>query len=132
VLAPYFDDANASFFFLLLLYNSTLIFRPFIVDLFNFGISASASHLIVTDPWLLPFIDTTDTDMMESSFMSLTLCNMCFLMSSLLVFTGRFPMKSFTFDVSCGEQGHKYSDTDSEAQSESVSQREFSYTRQVL
>lgn len=41
-------------------------------------------------------------------------------------------MKSFTFAVSCGEQGHEVSEADSEAQSESVSQRELSYTKEVM
>ena len=53
-------------------------------------------------------------------------------MSSAFVFMGRFPKKSFTFDVSCGEQGHEVSEADSEAQSESVSQRELSYTKEVM
>ena len=55
---------------------------------------------------------------------------MNFLISSSVVFVGRFPIKSFTLDVLSGEL--KVSETDSKAQSESVSQLVLSYKRQVI
>ena len=62
--------------------------------------------------------------------MLLTLLQMNFLISSSVVFVGRFPIKSFAFDVLSGEL--KVSETDSKAQSESVSQLVLSYKRQVI
>ena len=55
---------------------------------------------------------------------------MNFLISFSVVFVGRFPIKSSTLDVLSGE--FKVSVTDSKAQSESVSQLELSYKRQVI